>query len=68
MKKKETIKLQATDTSSEVAAKTRELLSRRGIVSPDITKMVRAKVNRNTWVFAKDNESLNRSLKKLKTK
>lgn len=65
MKKKEAIKIQATDTSSEVAAKTRELLSRRGITSPDITKMVGAKVDRNTWVFAKDNESLNRPLKKL---
>lgn len=65
MKKKETIKIQATDTSSEVATKTRELLSRRGITSPDITKMVGAKVNKNTWVFAKNDELLNRSLKKL---
>lgn len=68
MKKRETIKLKATDSSSEVAAKTRELLSSRGIISPDITKMVGAKVNKNTWVFAKNDELLNRSLKKLQSK
>lgn len=58
--------VEANDTASEVAYKTKELLKKQGTVSPDLTKMVSARINRNTVVYAKTPEKLEMALKRFR--
>ena len=48
----------ATDTSTGLATKTRELLNKKGIKSPDVSKMLAFKANNRTTYYASTPEKL----------